>query len=146
MQSFGGPFHSKMTWAGTGLVEGCNRRKCVLWFVHWNWVHIDEVPDVCNWIWFCRYFKDWKYKDLKLKWCRQRICCEVRRAGETWHRSLIWLDVNLFHFRNEITWIHYWNQSVENSTLSSPLGCDFVTSLIIQTALPVWLYTKMTRS
>ena len=28
MQSFGGPFHSKITWAGTGLIEGCNRRKC----------------------------------------------------------------------------------------------------------------------
>ena len=25
MQSFGGPFHSK-----TGLIEGCNRKKCVL--------------------------------------------------------------------------------------------------------------------
>ena len=28
MQSFGGPFHSKTTSAGTGLKEGCNRRKC----------------------------------------------------------------------------------------------------------------------
>ena len=28
MQSFGGPFHSKITWAGSGLIEGCNRRKC----------------------------------------------------------------------------------------------------------------------
>ena len=28
MQSFGGPFHSKITWTGTGLIEGCNRRKC----------------------------------------------------------------------------------------------------------------------
>ena len=30
MQSFGGPFHSKITWAGTGLIEGCNKRKCVI--------------------------------------------------------------------------------------------------------------------
>ena len=28
MQSFGGPFHSRITVAGTGLIEGCNRRKC----------------------------------------------------------------------------------------------------------------------
>ena len=28
MQSFGGPFHSEITSAGTGLTEGCNRRKC----------------------------------------------------------------------------------------------------------------------
>ena len=28
MQSFGGLFHSKKAWAGTGLIEGCNRRKC----------------------------------------------------------------------------------------------------------------------
>ena len=30
MQSFGGPFHSKITWARIGLTEGCNRRKCAL--------------------------------------------------------------------------------------------------------------------
>ena len=30
MQSFGGPFHSKLTLAGTGLIEACNRRKCAL--------------------------------------------------------------------------------------------------------------------
>ena len=28
MHSFGGPFHSEITCAGTGLIEGCNRRKC----------------------------------------------------------------------------------------------------------------------
>ena len=28
MQSFGSPFHSKITSAGTGLIKGCNRRKC----------------------------------------------------------------------------------------------------------------------
>ena len=27
MQSFGSPFHSKITSAGAGLIEGCNRRK-----------------------------------------------------------------------------------------------------------------------
>ena len=29
MQCFGGLFHSKITLAGTGLIEGCHRRK---WF------------------------------------------------------------------------------------------------------------------
>ena len=28
-----------------------------------------------------------------------------------------------------IATIHLWNQSIENSMSSSPLGCDFVTSL-----------------
>ena len=28
MQSFGSPFHSKITGAGTGLIKGCNGRKC----------------------------------------------------------------------------------------------------------------------
>ena len=28
MQSFGAPFHSKITSTGTGLIEGSNRRKC----------------------------------------------------------------------------------------------------------------------
>ena len=28
MQSFGGPFHSKIARAGTGLIKGYNRRKC----------------------------------------------------------------------------------------------------------------------
>ena len=55
MQSFGDPFHSKITWTGTGLIEGCNRRKCV--FIA-NGVHIDEVPDVFNWIQFGRDCKD----------------------------------------------------------------------------------------
>ena len=27
IQTFDGPFHSKITWARTGLIEGCNRRK-----------------------------------------------------------------------------------------------------------------------
>ena len=73
MQSFGGPFHSKITWAGTGLREGCNRREFFLLFIDWNGVHIAEVLDVRNWIPFGRDYKNWKYKDLKLKWCRQWI-------------------------------------------------------------------------
>ena len=73
MQSFGGPVYSKITWAGTGLIEGCNRRKCVLLFIHWNGVYIAEVPDVCNWIQFGRDCHNCKYKDLELKLCRQRI-------------------------------------------------------------------------
>ena len=28
MQSFDGPFHTKITWDRTGLMEGCDRRKC----------------------------------------------------------------------------------------------------------------------
>ena len=71
---FGGPFHSKtITWAETGLIEGCNRRKCVFLFVHWNEVSTGEVYDVGNWIQFGRNCKDWKYKDLKLKGCKERI-------------------------------------------------------------------------
>ena len=66
VQSFGGPFHSKITWAGT---EG----SVFLLFVHWNRVHIAEVSDQCNWIPFGRDCKDWKCKDLKFNWCRQRI-------------------------------------------------------------------------
>ena len=30
MQSFGGSFHSKITWAGIGVIESCNRRKRAL--------------------------------------------------------------------------------------------------------------------
>ena len=44
-----------------------------LLFNRWNEVHIVEVYDVSNWIQFGRGCNDWKYKDLKLKWCRQRI-------------------------------------------------------------------------
>ena len=65
---FCGSFHSKITWATTGLTEGFNRRKCILViFVHWNELHICEVSDVCNWIQFGKDCKDWKYKDVKLK-------------------------------------------------------------------------------
>ena len=66
MQSSGGPFHSKITWAGTGLIEAVTEES--VFIVHyWNEVHIAEVPDVCNWIQFGIDCKDWKYKDLKLK-------------------------------------------------------------------------------
>ena len=34
MQSFAGSFHSKITWAGIGLREGCNGRSVLLLFVH----------------------------------------------------------------------------------------------------------------
>ena len=74
MQSFGGLFHSKITWAGIGLIEGCNRRKCTLnncslkLSSHCWWGF-----DVCNCIQFGRDRGGCKYKDLKLKWCRQRI-------------------------------------------------------------------------
>ena len=59
-QSFRGPFRSKITWAGTGLIQGCNRRKCVLIIFHWNGVHIAVFSDVCNSIQFGRDCKDWK--------------------------------------------------------------------------------------
>ena len=63
MQSFGGHFHSKITWAGAGLIEGCNRKiqvcSCYLFI---------EMKCTRG-----RYCKDWKYKNLKLKRCRQRI-------------------------------------------------------------------------
>ena len=37
MQSFDGPFHSKITLAGTGLIEGRNRRKDVLIICSLKW-------------------------------------------------------------------------------------------------------------
>ena len=44
-----------------------------LLFVHWNEVRTGEVSDVANWIQFETDCKDWKSKDLKLKWCKERI-------------------------------------------------------------------------
>ena len=44
-----------------------------LLFVHWNEVRTGEVSDVANWIQFETDCKDWKWKDLKLKWCKERI-------------------------------------------------------------------------
>ena len=44
-----------------------------LLFVHWNEVHTGEVSDVGNWIQFGTDCKDWKCKNLKLKWCKERI-------------------------------------------------------------------------
>ena len=44
-----------------------------LLFVHWNEVHTGEVSDVGNWIQFETDCKDWKCKDLKLKWRKERI-------------------------------------------------------------------------
>ena len=41
--------------------------------VHWNEVHNGEVSDVGNWIQFGTDCKDWKCKDLKWKWCKERI-------------------------------------------------------------------------
>ena len=41
--------------------------------------------------------------------------------------TLAWENLEFGNFIL-ITTIHFWNQSVENSMLSSPLGCDFVTS------------------
>ena len=70
---FDGPFHSKITWAGTGLIEGCNRRKCLLIFVRWNEVHTGKVSDVCNWIQFGRDWDTWIFNLYKLKWCKERI-------------------------------------------------------------------------
>ena len=40
MQSFGGPFHIKITWAGIGLIEGCNRRKSALVICSVKLIHI----------------------------------------------------------------------------------------------------------
>ena len=62
-----------LTWAGIGLIEGCNRRKCALVTCSVKLSHIGEVSEVCNWIQIGRDCKDCKCKDLKLKWRRQRI-------------------------------------------------------------------------
>ena len=48
MQSSDGPFHSKITWAGIGLIEGCNRRKYDLVICSVKLSHIGEVSEVCN--------------------------------------------------------------------------------------------------
>ena len=64
-------------------------------------------PDLwppCNRIRFGRHCKNWKHKDLNLKDVDRGSDCEVRWAGKTRHRNWIWLAVNLFHFRNEISW------------------------------------------
>ena len=71
MQRFGGPFHSKITWAGTGLIEGCNKRKCVLVICTLKWSPRWRGFRKC--IEFVRDCKDKKYMDLKLKLGRQRI-------------------------------------------------------------------------
>ena len=49
MQSFGGLFHSKITRAGTGVIEGCS---CYL-FIEMKCTLV-RFPDVCNWIKFGR--------------------------------------------------------------------------------------------
>ena len=71
MQRFGGPFQSKITWAGTGLIKGCNRKKCAIvicllkWSAHWlgfpTHVIASSLSEFC------------KDKYPKLKWWRQRI-------------------------------------------------------------------------
>ena len=42
-------------------------------FVLWNEVHTGEVSNIGKWIQFGRDCKDWKCKNLKLKWCDKRI-------------------------------------------------------------------------
>ena len=53
----------------TRQIQLANRIK----FFHWNEVHIDKLCNMCIWMQSGRDCKDLKYKDLKLKWCRQRI-------------------------------------------------------------------------
>ena len=51
MQNFGGPFHIKIAWAETGLIEAVTEGSVFLLFVHWNEVHIGELSDVLDPIW-----------------------------------------------------------------------------------------------
>ena len=51
------PFYSKISSAGTGLIEVCNKRKCVV-ICSLNEVHIGEVSYVCKCIEFVRDCKD----------------------------------------------------------------------------------------
>ena len=82
------PFNSKiLTWAGTALIDGCNWRNFLL-FIHSNKVHIGEVSQACNRIKFCRDCKDWKYKDLNLKWCRRRIWLWDKMGRQNWTSKL----------------------------------------------------------
>ena len=95
VQSSGGPFHSKITWAGTGLIEGYNRRKSSYdLFIEMECILLRFATNVSNWIQFGSDCKDWKYKDLKLKWRRQRICRDVRWASKTrhleWYFEILW--------------------------------------------------------
>ena len=54
MQSFGGPSHSKITWVGTGLIEGYNRKKCILvicslkWSAYWLGFRLIKLHQVCQ--------------------------------------------------------------------------------------------------
>ena len=67
------PRQNNLSWNWFNLI-GCNTRSVLLLFNCWNEVHTGgEVYGVSNWIKFGRDCKDWKYKDLKLKRCRQRI-------------------------------------------------------------------------
>ena len=95
MQSFGGPFHSKILTCNLSW-DSPNRRlemkevsSCHLFseMKHTPRVHIDEVSKVCNRIKFGRHCKDWKYKDLKLKYVDRGSDCEVRWAGKNRHRN-----------------------------------------------------------
>ena len=65
MQSFGSPFHSKLTQAGSGLIEGCNRRCFYCLFIEMECVLLRFPMYVIGSS--LAHCKDRKYKDLKLK-------------------------------------------------------------------------------
>ena len=124
VRSFGGPFHSKITWAGTGLIKGCNRRVFLL-FVQWNGVHIAEVSGVCNLIQFRRDCKDWKYNDLKLKWCRQTIWLWVKTGQQNSTSRLIKSGCLLICFTfvtKSPGWDHCWCPCVSKMRWVNPVS------------------------
>ena len=86
MLSFGGPFHSKITGAGTGLIEGCNRRKCFCClFIEVECMYIAEVPDVCNGSSLAEIVKIENRRISNLNDVDRGPECEVRRAGKVPH-------------------------------------------------------------
>ena len=81
MQSFGGPFHSKITRTGTGLVEGCNRRKC---FIEMERILL-RFPTYVIGSSFGKIVKIENTRISNSNDVDRGSDCEVRRAGKTPH-------------------------------------------------------------
>ena len=59
-------------------------------------------------------------------------------------RTLAWEGIEFGNFILIAT-MHLWNQSIENSMSSSPLGCDFVTLLILLSLIKDKSQTKQSK-
>ena len=98
------PFHSKITWAGTGLIEGCKRRKCVL--IICSFILLRFPMNVIGFS-LEETVKIENTRIANLNDVDRRSDSEVRWASKTRQSDEIWLAVNLFHFRHEITWLSF---------------------------------------